>query len=372
MNRPHVRSFAVGAVVITAAFALACSDRTNAPPPLTAPATNGTSRATSYDKAAERGKAHRNNPSDWVGLAHNRALDDYRAKLRQGQVSRDVCNDLVEFAADQARAPKDDQRSRAERIRAGRDALRRMGLCADRFAVASAASSAKLAQDVTISAAMEAILYAICDAIVNAVDSYDLAYRLNQLYPSIAVLPAREAEVTYATASVAVSSSEYWEANTEAAYRDINAAYGGCIPRYTTSVDDAAKACMGLSGGGSGGGGSELMLYRHGAERPSSSFSLAQLPRDDPRTVACFGYLDLRKTVGSDFLGAFGGGSSPTLSRIFSTLLGRTVVAGAAVASLPGVIGAAVSASIGAFFWETAQVIWCANVGGALPASART
>ena len=298
---------------------------------------------------------------DWAGRGHNRGLDEYRAKLRRGEVSSDVCNDLADFAADPARAPDEHRISRADRKALARAALMQGGLCRARFASVSGAGTAMFAQNSAgVSAETYAMLLAINDAVANATDVYDLAYRLNQLYAGIAALPPGEVDATYASASVAQSSAEYWQTNGQGATTDLENAYGGCFSQNYTSASEAANTCMGLTGGAPSEPRPQVMLFRQ-IPGSLSPYSLVQfrsgMGYKDPKCD----FFNGREIVGDDFKGAVAGFFGGAVIGMFGGPLSPVTTVGGA---LGGAVGVGAVASGGAFMWQFAQSLYCTKTGG--------
>jgi hypothetical protein len=308
-----------------------------------------------YDGPQELAKFHRDNPQDWVGVAHNRALDAYFAKLAHGDVSRDVCHDLVSFMSEDARSPESAHTTRAQRRTAGQRAFARAGFCLDRFAAASASESAMLVQATAVSPATDSILTRINLATQAATSSADLAYRINQMAPEIWALPGAEASDTWAVASVAVNSSQYWEANQTSVNANVATAYAPCIQYQPTSPQTAASACMGLTVRAP----ITRTLFRGSDGR--SIFHLAQtyyyVP--DPN---CLEFFSARELVGADFTGAIAGGF---MGMTVGALGGPAYpISGPASAAAGFVAGAGVTSG-GDALWQAAQERWCHYFGGA-------
>src|SRR5689334_10701117 len=95
-HRKSLRPLALAAApaLLACMFVLACDrspDRAERPN-MTAPTRVATSEAIR--------RLHASNDYDWVGVAHNRALDDFRAELRKpGILTRNICAFIEDFVA---------------------------------------------------------------------------------------------------------------------------------------------------------------------------------------------------------------------------------------------------------------------------------
>jgi hypothetical protein len=364
MHRSRVITLAILFVCACTAVLLACNDA-ETPPESTS--VIGPTRAASprYQRDIDRSKAHEDNPMDWVGVAHNRALDDYFQALRSGKPTRETCLALVEFMSDTARTPDHTAGPQVYRRAIARDVLRSRGLCASKFASRTTWSSRMLAQSTTttVSPATEAMLFRINDAIAGSADSYELAYRINGMYGEIWQLPGDEAAATFSVASIAVSSAEYWETHTEIAYSDLQAAYGSCITSGSySSAADAIAGCMGLSVNGYEG--PAPTLDRGGASR--SHLYLAQGIYKDAKCS----YFNGRENAREDFLGgvagAFVGGAAGVVAGILGTA-GIAAPAGGLGGAVAGAVAGAGVMSGASFMFQFGESLYCTYSGGSGP-----
>lgn len=327
------------AVGIALGAAAGCADREGDGTRIVRPAAGVEGSRSSQDEAGgaeAKRRFHAGNRSDWVGVAHNRAMDEYRARLRSGVVSRDLCNDLAEFSADPRRLPEHARggaASRQQGARLARRVLRTTPFCGGQLAAGSLGESLHLVQGTELSAEARAVLDQIESAAQLASWSGDLAVRLGQILAASSWLPADEYALVEATASVAQSSAEYWEANIAATHADFTAAYGDCM-QTAVSVEDGAQRCLGL-----------------GARVSPTSFGGVGSPtlRFIQRAIVCPGY-NGREILGDDVKGAITGG-------IVGSLAGG---AGAG----PGALWGATAGSLGAFGWQFAQLTYCMLSGG--------
>jgi hypothetical protein len=207
------------------------------------------------------------------------------------------------------------------------------------------------------------MLFRINDAIVGSVDSYELAYRINGMYGEIWLLPGDEAAATFSVASIAVSSSEYWETHTEIAYSDLQTAYGPCITSGSYgSADDAIAECMGISANGYGGPAPTL-------ERGESSRIQLYLAQGIYKDAKC-SYFNARENVREDFLGGVAGAFVGAATGIVAGVLGTAGIA----APAGGLAGAAAGAVAGAgvmsgasFMFQFGESLFCTYTGGSGP-----
>jgi hypothetical protein len=343
-RRFHTFVIAAAVAATSTGAVLACGERV-APPP-TAPAGPRLSR----DQERQALETfHKNNPRDWVGRDHNRAMDAYFAKLARGDVSSDVCNDLVTFMSEDARSPEHPQGSRADRRAGEQDVLRRLGFCEDRFASKSASGMLVRWQVSTLSEASHTMILRVNDAVHVAVNGADLASRINAMSADIWALPAGEADSVWAGASVAVHSMEYWDVNASAVGTNITNSYASCIQGQPTAATTAAHVCMGLS----------VNPY---VKTPILFRGIGDSPFRFAQSAPACSYYNERELVGEDFKGGLMGG----LAGAWVGWLGGPAypITGPASAAAGFVGGAAVGSGV-QMMWQVTQTVWCAKFGGA-------
>jgi hypothetical protein len=301
---------------------------------------NRSSKESDADREDARRDFHARNRADWVGVAHNRAIDEFRARLRRGEVTHDMCNDLVTFMSDERRMPDHATGGREERDRRAavvRQTLRQSAFCGGQLAMGSTSELMSLTQAATLSPATQSLLDEVRAAAASATSSGDLAVALNPILAASAGLPTGEGDVVSAVASVAQSSMEYWEANLAATKRDYDRAYGSCAVG-TASADDLALTCLGMSARGV-----LPTVYRGDG---SSTLSLTQ-----GRDLGYCNALNGREILGDDVKGGLGG----AVAGFFAT-------GGPGV--IPGALVGAGASSLGAFAWQWAQTTFCVLGGG--------
>jgi hypothetical protein len=377
MNLLHWRAHALGVVVAAAAgTVLSCRDTGTAPPDAARSARSQSAhavpRADRTDPPVQpvrprqaapdlvaRGKLHRRNPMDWVGAAHNRALDAFRDELREpGVLSRSVCSYLLTFATSDARVPAEHARAKAAlgaaaRRRAASKGLAATELCGRRIAGPSAQIVPRVwlaafspayrpvtpaviphAQSGELSQAARDLYAQIETAVDVAASSYDLAGQLNPVLDAAAQLSAEEYATIAATVSVAQYSYEYWEAQLPSYIEAVSAEYGSCFEEsqqlgYTLA--DAENRCM--------NGAAIEPVDRRGARanwrlpllmvvaRPSSPGAVRQTVGQGLKAI---GKRDAYGAFTGAFAGAFAGG-----------------VQGAALGAIIGGSGASIATALG-------------------------
>ena len=235
MRLCHPLPLPAARLALTLAIAVACSD---APTPPLTPAAPAFSKTAAAD-------FHRNNPQDWVGVAHNRAL----AKFFAGLTKRgDVCAQMRDIKSAADFLPPEHRTEHAAGAVVGREMLNDLG-CPQRVGQ-TIEGTVSLATDVSpLSTAAGAIITQLRYANTYAVDATDLANQYNAILPATAALTPQEAEVINATASVGLSSRQYWDANTPAAQASMTSAYGDCVNYYAPSTDMSTtiQTCVGIT-----------------------------------------------------------------------------------------------------------------------------
>lgn len=356
----HLGNLAVGAVAV---FALACTDQPGEPitSPIASPiksAATHTSAVTTAEPGAIRGQAytdaqatfHAKNYADWVGKAHNKALDDFFAlTIAQKGAPKNLCARILEFMSDPARLPADKVHvTRAQQRSYALAALSRTQTCEGQLAdngssglrlvnaMRSTSSSASWSE---LSVAANSLIDQINSAQTAATTASGLATALTPILSQADQLVGSERDVVYSVASVAQSSFEYWLANLQPQADQVQATYGGCLVLYADEPY-ALNTCMGVTGPPAL---IEPTSYRNSDN--SSHFLYAA-----SRLAGCDDRLSKTNVVLWDVSGAVGG-----------ALLGW-------LAGPPGIFTAAVSgaavASIGESTYQIAGWAWCKVQGG--------
>jgi hypothetical protein len=256
MNITRAAWIAVAALGTAVGFAAACTDATE-PPANTAPHSQATAPATPAPGIAETGtrsrtdrpgtsaaaEFHRANRMDWVGVAHNRGLDVFRAELRAHKYRSlsQLCEGVLEMTLREGlRSPEHQQASAGERRSILQGVLPGMPGCneartsfapattppgpsAVRFAsYVPASASASLVPVVSVQSSLDQITYAVS----VATDVNSLAIRLGEISSAARVLDAAGQQAVLGAASLALSSVEYWQANYSAFEAEVIAEYG--------------------------------------------------------------------------------------------------------------------------------------------------
>src|SRR5687767_8225821 len=111
MHTRTVSFFIIATLAATTALAIACRDDTTAPRASATRADRAPSRITQphvVPGADARAELRKANPLDWVGAAHNAALDAFLEELRQpGVLTKDICGHILDFSARDERVPAD-------------------------------------------------------------------------------------------------------------------------------------------------------------------------------------------------------------------------------------------------------------------------
>jgi hypothetical protein len=167
---------------------------------------------------------------DWVGQAHSRGIDHFRSALRSRRIKpNELCKALPALLAeDEARILGHRSLSRAQAVAAAREGLAN-GTCAPRrtaslwFAplpVASPVVPSAQAASVVLAPLMPSVtvdeaLEQIASATATANSSTELAVALNQITGAATSLEPAGQDAVLGAASLALSSTEYWETNFE-------------------------------------------------------------------------------------------------------------------------------------------------------------
>jgi hypothetical protein len=324
---------------------LACSDSTNRITHRDA-AVSPLGRASAAAMRDKR-RIHERNKEEFAGVAHNKALDDFRRELRKpGVLTRNVCDYVMTFGAHSDRLPANNRVGEDVRWRTARSAADSSGLCRKtakpRLSDISFRSPVEpLARATLTSSVALALVSEIENAVASSSDSYELAGRLNTVLDRVSDLDVSDQLLVASTVSVAQNSFEYWETNYDVFVREVQDEYSGCASEQSAggvSSETARDNCL----GGRGDGGAVALYDRSGPQGP-------RMAGTRPGT-AC--EVDLRagfkKIAAADVKGAFSG------------FIGGMVAGGFDVA----IAGAIVSAAIGSTYaamelaWEVFTCIY--------------
>lgn len=202
--------------------------------------------------SAARERIHQRNAHDWVGVAHNRVLDDWRQEMRKpGVLTHNLCSYVVDFIVRDERLPLGKQTALPVRRQAVAAAAKASKLCqatANRSqASALAAYGENAARRARQSDALASLQSEIETSIDVAQSSFDLAARLNSVLDAAAALDETEQTVVSATVSVAQNSYEYWEPQYPVVVQEVETEYGTCAADRRAAgytMEAARDACL--------------------------------------------------------------------------------------------------------------------------------
>jgi hypothetical protein len=225
--------------------------------------------------ARKRQRLHGENKLDWVGVAHNRAIDDFRRELRKpGVISRRMCEYLADYSTRPERLPNERRSAKTSTERSAAYPDVAAMLCSKRIGrelLKPRIGYSDSTQGVQISPTAIQLISDVRSAVEGFNDSYELASRLLPILQAAANLDTIDQAAVRITVSVAQSSSEYWESELHPAQQEFVKEFGGCAnQQYSSnySSDQAFSRCV------EGGGG-------EGSDVTSAPFT-----RSDPQTIA--------------------------------------------------------------------------------------
>lgn len=334
---------------------VACKDGAPIQPTATKPLASKIVKAPSVsaDKKANsdpKSQFHGSNTVDWVGKAHNKALEDIFASILP-RMDSNVCFGIESLAAAPERIPSGKEKSTGQsRNAVARNAMLSTGLCSSDLADAQrrtgrlaslrkTTANEPMALD-DISPEAHGVLDQIGNAVTTATSSGGLAANLNVILTQMPALSGTDVEVINAVASVSQSSYEYWEVNASILTSQVSTSYGSCLGQYANEAD-ALQNCMGITIPI----GTPTKFERRHRDNTSGNFGLASNTSFVRRCVipeiSDFGEPDF---VGAG-LGAIAGVFGPP-----GILLG-------------GLVGGAATSGLTAMY-RTGTYIWCLNHGG--------
>lgn len=290
---------------------------------ITSPAAATHSAAPNSAAGNAKAKFHAKNHLDWVGRAHNKALDDFAAMVTAKGPPKNFCAALIDFMSAAERLPSENARTDATSRRATTVAgLRATGQCRGYFAsIRSTAWLVAAAATDGLSEAATQLFARIEAANLAATSSSELAAYLTPILSEADPLEQADRDAVYAVASVAQASREYWEVEAEPLARTVDQTYGVCLGQYTDVVT-ALDVCMGIPNGG---------IVPTGYQGIDSTapvyFSYVQ-----QQSTNCESHMSGWSIAGSDIAGAIGGGMVGTFFTPIGTLLGAINGAGSASA----------------------------------------
>jgi hypothetical protein len=311
MNK--LRKWASLVVVVAAAVAVSCTETvpeqsvTGPGPAATKVASNRQAPSTAAAESTRDPvlRFHAKNYADWVGRAHNKALDEFFvAMLADKGPPRNFCSVVLDFMSGSARVPAEKFRGTlSERRGYALRGLSTTEACGRQLTdngstswFASSAVAASSSVSVAgVSPACNSLLNQIGSAQSVATTASGLATSLTPILYQADLLVSGERDLVYAAASVTQSSFEYWAANIGSQSQQVDVTYGPCLAQYSTEAT-AASTCMGI------GGGITPTRYENPGVKPVIVFaSLSPSP--------CDAYLDMGSIGSYDFGGAVAGGA---------------------------------------------------------------
>lgn len=256
------RAAHLGVFLAVVALSVACSDTApekaiTAPLPaaivVAPPSQTSPSQARPTDPVTA---FHAKNFADWVGQAHNKALDDFFTEMLADMgAPKGFCIRALEFMSDPARLPPGKIAGTRDQRRASAvHGLGTTGLCSgeltsDVSSVTWPLGLFRLARFSatldSVSAAANYLLDKIANAQTKATTATALATALTPILGEADRLVSEERELVYATASVTQSSYEYWVANIAPQSQQVDATYGPCLGQYSDQAY-ALSTCMGI------------------------------------------------------------------------------------------------------------------------------
>lgn len=198
-----------------------------------------------------KARIHQRNRHDWIGVAHNRALDDFRKQLRApGILTKNLCDFVTDFSSRPERLPVhlDNRLNLQESTRGHVKATtcgQRVSIGQNPFATLVGLFRRKRVQEV--SAATSQLIAEVESAVDASTTSSELAGRLESVLDAAAALDTTDQGVVSAAVSVAQNSFEYWETNFSAFQQEIVNEYMPCansLAESGYSLDDAGQRCM--------------------------------------------------------------------------------------------------------------------------------
>lgn len=240
-----LRSFARFSALLAATVALpACAD--HADDSATARDVAVTRPAQALDMGAAARNALAANRYNWVGLSHNKGVDDFRTALRGGRPHSPYCAYVADFSAAADRLPADrKQYAAALKGTFTQRVLSTIPICA--AGLDGPVRSVWMRRQEP-SAAAQTFLTRVEEAVLVAEGIDHLAQTLAPILREAGGLPVLEFELVSAVASVAQNSFEYWLTNFDQAVQDFGSAYGGCANQYASygyTLEQARQTCLG-------------------------------------------------------------------------------------------------------------------------------
>lgn len=295
-----------------------------------------------------RAKLHEQNSYDWIGRAHNKALDDLRQEVKKPGVVRSLCRYLADFATKSDRLPKEKRALARGHDRSDSRISLEADLCAGRSGRPSArlvnAGLTSPPQAHTLTSQGGQLLSDVQTAVTDASDSYDLAARLQPILDASASLDTIEQAAVRVTISVAQNSVEYAETEIPAYREAVEQEYSSCANQYRQSgysLEDAQRLCT----EGNGGMMETVNPFGRFGPRGTPLVKAATLSASRSCVSLSAGWKRVGEADVSGAVGGFFGGLAVTKNLV-----------GAGVAALGGSVGKSASE----YFKVGWELFWCA------------
>jgi hypothetical protein len=270
------------------------------------------------------------NQQEWIGIAHNKMLDDFRKDLRKpGTLTNNICEYVASFSMSDARMPAGAVRGPDGNWRAVQAVADSSRSCSSTakftlsgFSLEAPYSAVAPRNAQAPSAEAYALLAEIETAISVAPDGRDLANRLNNVLTRAQSLPDLDRVVIEATISVAQNSFVYWSAQYALFEEEMIAEYSPCIEQQMSlgATDGIVDTCY----TGKGAGGAV-------AASPDGKVSSLRLIRTRARRVCGPSLREGFRHIGyADAKGAFTGGFAGGLAGGLAGAVGGALAGGGA------------------------------------------
>ena len=298
--------------------------------------------------AKARDRLHARNKEEWVGIAHNKAIDAFRHELRKpGVLTSDVCTFVLEFSVSTDRSDAHKRVSENARWHSARSVQDDSRLCSRSRGnsgfkgIAAPLPTEPLAPRARQSTAVEVLVDDIETAVAQSANSYELATELNTILDRADSLTASDQVIVASTVSVAQNSFEYWETQYDFFVREVIDEFGPCAADQSSAgvpAETLRDHCI----GGQGGGGNVVLGPRNNGRGPRVVGSRIAL--ECPPDLA----KGFRNVVKGDIQGAFKG----AMTGLFAGSL-EGAAAGALTGAAIGSLWAAVENA-----WEALRCIY--------------
>lgn len=201
-------------------------------------------------------KFHLANPVDWVGEAHNMAMDAFRKELRKPSRVNNACALIREVAfAEMKNAVESRHQNAPDKIAMEtilRPLLPQIGcdtvpINRRRVSISPAANARSIGTTVDsleLTAAGEALMDSVQIAVANTSSSSGLASALSPILASATALGEGDQLAVSTIAAIAVSSAEYWESEVGGFVDDVASEFGPCVSAVMGNVPDPVEYCM--------------------------------------------------------------------------------------------------------------------------------